>query len=438
MKKIFLTCCLTLFSLHLSFADSFINAIQDLAVRTACIGQYSMTQAGGVWYEDPHDYYTPQMIATRLAEESGEETESPTFYGICFNYAKAAYKYIEKYNNWYRNQGMRENQFWIAGVHENSNQIELQYPGTSSNYTTIQNGVYVKIPAAGAYNFVRTHKDLSGKRAIHHAWIWILRSDGVQFWVDPTWTDNLGYVVYGYVSDEGEEMQCRPNKDYCISYPNYLNNLPSPPQMGQRLPPSKTANSSNPEETIQDARFYIDLISGEKVYVSPEAKDGLVWSIGIHTASSFLETFNIEPSKNLNVGVSLSCESIPIDVDVCRSMIFMWQIDYFAFEVEEDISDDEKRSDFVVSTKPAHALLFDINLGYQLGYNYYEFGIYGGGGIGYSMKESYFPLIGEDASFAWEWKVGSRLMLDDFSLRGEVTYMNKTGYMVGFYLGLIL
>jgi len=429
MKKIFLACILTLSTLTLSFADSFTDAIQDLAVRTACIGLYSMSEAGNEHAQDPCDYYSPKMIAQRLSNESGIMTRTQTFYGVCFDYAQFAYNYVKDNANWYRSKGMRENQFWIAGTDENPNQIELQYPGTSSNYTKIQNGVYVKVPAKGGYNPVKTHKDLSKKRAVHHSWIWIQRSDGVQFWIDPTWTDNLGFVVYGYVSDSGEEIQCRPDKKYCISYNNYLNNLPSPPQIGKRLQPSKTANTTNPEETIQDAKFYIDLISGEKVYVGPDAKDGLLWSIGFHTTQPFLEDFNIETSKNLNFGLSFSCESIPIGVDYWHSMIFMWQIDYFAFE---------NKNDFYVNSEPAHALLFDINLGYQLGYNYYELGIYGGGGIGYSLKESYFPLLGKNASFAWEWKAGTRLMLNSFSLRGEFTYMNKTGYMAGFYVGLFL
>lgn len=116
----------------------------------------------------------------------------------------------------------------------------------------------------------------------------------------------------------------------------------------------------------------------------------------------------------------------------------MWQIDYFAYENKIFISDDGIGTGFIVNSEPAHALLFDINLGYQLGYNYYELGIYGGVGIGYSMSESYLPLLGENASFAWEWKAGTRLMLNELSLRGELTYMNKTSYMAGFYLGLFL
>ncbi len=70
-----------------SYADDFTDLLQDLAVQTVCIGQYSATQAGGGWYDDPHDYYTPQMMAQRLASMSGNQTKTDTFYGVCFNYA---------------------------------------------------------------------------------------------------------------------------------------------------------------------------------------------------------------------------------------------------------------------------------------------------------------------------------------------------------------
>lgn len=230
------------------FADSFTDAIQDLAIQTACIGQYSATQAGGGWYDDPHDYYTPAMMAERFKDMSGNMTRTDTFYGICFDYAQFAYQDIEKYQSWYNKQGMYENKFWIAGTHENNNLTILQYPGTKSDHTTVQNGVYVKIPSGGEYN-VKTHDG-----AIHHAWVWIQRADGIMFWIDPTWTDTHGYVVYGYVKD-GQEIQCRPDEKYCEIYPAYLNNLPSPPPMGQRKAPSKSANSTNRNEILQDTEW---------------------------------------------------------------------------------------------------------------------------------------------------------------------------------------
>ena len=100
-KKTFILIVFFFIGLTSSFADSFTDAIQDLAMQTACIGQYSATQAGGGWYDDPHDYYTPQMLAERFAKMSGNMTRTTTFYGVCFDYAQFAYLDIEKYKSWY-------------------------------------------------------------------------------------------------------------------------------------------------------------------------------------------------------------------------------------------------------------------------------------------------------------------------------------------------
>lgn len=252
IKRIFITFMFFIIATN-SFADSFTDAIQDLAVQTACIGSYSMTEVGGGWYDDPHDYYTPQMMAERFAQMSENKTRTITFYGVCFDYAQFAWEDIENYKSWYNEQGMHERQFWIAGVQNDSNEIQLQYPGTRGNHTTIQNGVYVIYPNGGRRN-VKTHRmnDGKGPRATGHAWLWVERADGVWFWVDPTWTDTVGYVVYGYIKN-GEEVQCRPDRGYCVNYPEHLNSLPLPPAMGSRLSPSKSANSTNREETIKDA-----------------------------------------------------------------------------------------------------------------------------------------------------------------------------------------
>ncbi|WP_215905147.1 alpha/beta hydrolase [Treponema phagedenis] len=69
---------------------------------------------------------------------------------------------------------------------------------------------------------------------------------GVQFWIDPTWTDNGGWVVYGYV-ENGEEIQCRPDKKYCIDYrADLLDNLPLPPPYGTRISPPSTSTAYAP------------------------------------------------------------------------------------------------------------------------------------------------------------------------------------------------
>jgi len=239
----FLSVILLFFSLQ-SFADSFTDAIQDLAVAIACKGTYAGAEAG--YDDDPDDFYTPNMMASRFASESGNKTMTATFYGVCFNYAQFAFTEIKNYKSWYNKQGMYESQFWLAGVHDNPNQIELMGIGTKNDYSRLQNGEYIK-----TYNTsLRSVKTHNG--ATNHAWLWIERADGVWFWVDPTWTDTGGYVVYGYVKD-GQEIQCRPDEKYCIIYPSSLKNLPLPPAMGKRMSPSKTANSTNRQETIQDA-----------------------------------------------------------------------------------------------------------------------------------------------------------------------------------------
>ena len=98
MKKYLVILLTLLISLKLN-AASFLNILQDLAKQTACIGSYSATQAGGVWYDDPHDYYTPQMLAERFKKMSGERTRTQTFYGVCFDYAQAAWDDIRTYLN---------------------------------------------------------------------------------------------------------------------------------------------------------------------------------------------------------------------------------------------------------------------------------------------------------------------------------------------------
>ena len=363
------------------------------------------------------NYYTEEMIASRLAQESGNMTRTATFYGVCFDYAQFAYNYVIAYKDYYNSKGMYEQQVWIAGTDENPNSIELQYPGDKNNYTVIQNGVYMKRPENNPYRSVKTHRnaDGKGKRATHHAWIWIVRADGVQFWVDPTWTDNCGYVVYGYVSQSGEEIQCRPDYRYdsplLTKYPTHLNNLPQPPEMGYKQPASDTANSTDPEETIRNAgRIYTDIITGKKVYATEDDLSHIL-SIGFHTPRE-------NPFTTSTIGFSFGYESVPVTADTWHSIIFMWQVDYYALDGNS-------------------ALLFDINLGYNLGWNYFELGLYGGGGIGCAMEDSYFP-IGSSTSLAWKWTAGARVMLQKISLRGELSYLNKSDYIIGMYVGLPL
>ena len=376
---------------------SFVDAIQDLAMQTACIGQYSATQAGGGWYDDPHDYYTPQMIAERLAKMSGNMTRSTTFYGVCFDYAQFAYQDIEQYKSWYNDNGMYERQFWIAGVHGDSNKIQLQYPGTKDSYTTVQNGVYVKIPNTKGRN-VKTHRlNNQGERATNHAWLWIERADGVWFWIDPTWTDNLGYIVYGYVRN-GEEIQCRPDKEFCIEYPAYLNNLPSPPAMGQRKAPSKTANSTNREETINDAAIQWELgdFSNPKNWV---AHGGLMISL-TNPVSAF---------------DSVSPDKMGFGIDLCTMLGRTSTI--IGLEYLRNYSNDDD----------INGGIFSLSVGRRIFENFAYF-IGGGGGL-YIDSE-------HDTSAAYKVDSGFLFITFPFSAKLQVSYDNVLGLSVGAGVGI--
>lgn len=241
-QRIFL---FTFFSIAAAHADDFTSILQDLAVQTACIGQYSATQAGGTWSEDPLDYYKPYLLAERFKKMSGNTTRTITFYGVCFDYAEFAYWDIKDNESLYIKNGMRKGQFFLAGNNSNPNVIELSVPTSTSNATKFQNGIPVRTYGNSSYKNIKAHKAQNGTRATNHAWLWVMRNDGVWFWIDPTWTDNLGYVVYGYVSN-GEEIQCRPDKDFCLEYPDFLKNLLLPPKMTEWNPsPASTSTSSS-------------------------------------------------------------------------------------------------------------------------------------------------------------------------------------------------
>ena len=70
---------LTFFSIAAVHADDFTDILQDLAVQTACIGQYSATQAGRTWSEDPYDYYKPHLLADRFKKNVREHDAHNNF-----------------------------------------------------------------------------------------------------------------------------------------------------------------------------------------------------------------------------------------------------------------------------------------------------------------------------------------------------------------------
>lgn len=402
------------------FADSFTDAIQDLAIQTACTGQYSATQAGGGWYDDPHDYYTPPMMADRFKDMSGNMTRTDTFYGICFDYAQFAYQDIEKYQSWYNKQGMYENKFWIAGTHENNNLTILQYPGTKSNHTIVQNGVYVIIPAGGERN-VKTHDGIT-----HHAWVWIERADGVQFWIDPTWTDTSGYVVYGYV-ENGQEVQCRPSREFCINYPAYLDNLPLPPPMGQRKAPSKSANSTNRNEILQDSGTEWAVVVAEEIVDTLIRKPfiDVDYSRMKHDYLAFVVSADIPFSSITEKSFSLNKMGFSLEMPWLLSN----GAGLIGLEYMHNLADGNK----------LHAALFEFDFSRRIINNIAWF-LGGGVGLRFDTANEYgapgkISGLPDTGYFAFKADTGFIINISHLFTKVEVSYNNVFGFSVGAGVG---
>lgn len=411
----FFSVILLIFSLQ-SFADSFTDAIQDLAFAIACKGTYAGAEAG--YDDDPDDYYKPSMMASRFANESGNKTMTATFYGVCFNYAQFAFTEIKNYKSWYNNQGMYEGQFWLAGVQNNPNKIELMSIGTRNDYSRLQNGEYIKTYNTSLRN-VRTHDGVT-----KHAWLWIERADGVWFWVDPTWTDTGGYVVYGYVKN-GQEIQCRPDEKYCIIYPSSLKNLPLPPAMGKRMSPSKTANSTNRQETIQDA--------------------GTEWAEVV--AEQIVDTFVRKPFIDVNYNMKHDYLGLMVSGDIPFSTFTenKFSINKMGFGLELLYLQDTAfvlGVDYIHNMEDGnnlHAGLLGLDFTRRL-FNNLAWYIGGGAGLRFDTSNEYgAPKSGnglvDTGYFAWKADTGFILNLSCIFTKIEVSYNNVIGFSVGAGVG---
>jgi tetratricopeptide (TPR) repeat protein len=188
---------------------SLADELQWLAVQTACLSIYNSLQwTQDFTLEDPYDYYQPGAIREYLTSLSGSETQNTMTYGICFNYAQLAYDDISRYRSHYEGLGMRKNGWYIAAAFDNPGQIVLFDPVSRDNSSMVVNGVAVR---ENSRQNIRTHDG-----ATSHAWLWVYGNDGTIYWIDPTWTDNAGYVVWGVVRN-GVEVPMRPRQDLCIT-----------------------------------------------------------------------------------------------------------------------------------------------------------------------------------------------------------------------------
>lgn len=277
---------------------------------------------------------------------------------------------------------MRESQFFLAGVDSNSNVIILSSPSNRNEATRIQNGVYVKTYGSASFRDVKTHKMLNGERTLDHAWLWIMRNDGICFWVDPTWTDNLGYVVYGYVAN-GEEIQLRPDEKYCINYPDYLKNLPAPPKWGKKLAPSTSTATSTTSTSYSSS--------------SSSKPIGAYFSFG-YTGSFNLENKTESSFFNFNkCGFEFSTETLADQGDIFAIFSFDYLIDH----------SEEKTVDSWL-------------VGFDWGYGLLSFfQPYLGGSLGMKWTDSF---SWKNIGFAWKVNGGIRIPLSSFTVRTDISY----------------
>jgi Flp pilus assembly protein TadD len=212
MKQFTSILLLLISAIFYATADDLTNELQWLAMQTACLGQYNMAQTGDYTLSDPQDYYKPSDIREYLATLSGNATKTTTFYGICFDYAEAAWDDIYDNQDYYEDLGMKRGGWYIAVAKDSSRQIILFDPSSREKATETLNGVYLK---ENSRISVQTHGN-----STWHAWLWVYGNDGTIYWIDPTWTDTGGYVVWGVVQN-GKEEQLRPLDDLCrVAVPN--------------------------------------------------------------------------------------------------------------------------------------------------------------------------------------------------------------------------
>jgi hypothetical protein len=235
----------------------------------------------------------------------------------------------------------------------------------------------------------------NGTRATDHAWLWIMRNDGVWFWIDPTWTDNSGYVVYGYV-DNGEEVQLRPDKELCINYPDYLYNLPLPPKWGKELAPSSSTTSSSSTSV------------NNSTYSSNNSTSSLMnnyLSIGYIGSLESIEKFGSEFFNFNKYGLEISAEAGP-DINDLICIISFDYLSYYDYSEEKSLK----------------SCLLGLSFGYGL---IPIFQPYIGSAIGYKRNDKF-----ETSNMQFSWKIngGFRIDLDTICIRTDISYGTILGF----------
>jgi len=205
MKKVILTFALLLLTSFL-FANTIIDferLLQMKAVETACYGTYVIPGSN-----PPYDYYTVSSLSRFQSSNNGQITSVKNFIGVCMDYSVWMFNSIIENKIIFERYGMKQNQLFIAVSSSNPNNgITLYKLSNRNNADVSMNGYYFK-----------RHHILSvtpHKNNTNHAWIIIQHNNGTWFWVDPTWTDNTGRVIFGVI-ENNKEIYKTPIESLCI------------------------------------------------------------------------------------------------------------------------------------------------------------------------------------------------------------------------------
>jgi hypothetical protein len=385
MKKILFTCVSLLIFVYQITADDLADLLQDLAIQTACLGMYSTAQTGVTVvsrYDDPSDWYDPPLLANRFAAMSGAMTRTITFYGVCFDYAQFAWDDIKKYQKAYNDAGMKGQQWYIAAANAGDPYTIILYdPVSREQATTISNGVYL---LENSRHKVYTHDGADG-----HAWLWVQHNNGTWYWIDPTWTDNTGYVWWGKV-ENGKEVQYYPDPSYCIA-----SDYPRP-------------GVTNSETRSPDSSYTADPNVGKSFA-------NIAYILGYSVPLDF--------DVGNKYGYSFSME----DAYLRRPVTFLHSlsIDYYY-----DNHFIEKRDGNFYYSTSGSSLIFGTGMGVPI---FSWFIAYAGGGLGFTMyDEGYNTII----DFAWKANGGLRFKVSDFFIKLDVSYGSIIGQAFGIGLGL--
>jgi hypothetical protein len=264
-KKIIKIMVIFIFFCLKTFADTLSEDLQFLTITTACIGRYNSGHISAT-IKDPVDWYEPPDLRDFMTSLADTGTRTDTFYGVCFDYAEDMYKLIRKFRSELENEGMAIGQWYIATDYtksENRGKIEIYDLANESNYTSKLNNTYVK--------FVKT---INAKpHGENHAWIVVQRTNGQWMWFDPTWTDNSGDVIWGYI-ENGEEQEYWAEDQFIFNTTiledkhRSTNQRVSPPvtaipsaPSAPRQPPSYNGNNSSQSASSSSSwqPFYLEL-----------------------------------------------------------------------------------------------------------------------------------------------------------------------------------